>query len=67
MKNWPLRDNALARRMDSVGVGTGALAQLSGINADTISLYRVGKRRPRITNARKVATALGSTIEALWP
>lgn len=66
-KKWPLRDNALAQRMDLLEIGTGDLARLSGVALDTVSAYRVGRRRPHLTNARKIATALDTTIEALWP
>jgi transcriptional regulator with XRE-family HTH domain len=60
---FPGRLNEL---IDQTGLGTIALAEASGINKETISLWRKGdQKRYRVAKVALVAAELGSTAEEL--
>lgn len=44
-----------------------ALAQKCGVSQQTISFIESERRQPSLTVARKIAVALGSTIDDLFP
>jgi transcriptional regulator with XRE-family HTH domain len=49
----------------SKGMTQGDLALAAGINRVTIAKYETGKITPTLTNAGKIATALGVTVNDL--
>lgn len=56
----------LRERMAQAGVGVRALAKRSGVDKGTISAWHSGAQtRVRVGTARKVAAALGTSVEHL--
>ena len=57
-----IRERRLALNMTQL-----ELAAITGINNSSISNYEDGKHYPNANNARKLADALGCTIDDLYP
>lgn len=57
----------LKKLLDSRGTKQSWLAEKSGINANTLSMVVNGKALPNLRTAQKIARALGTTVDELWP
>lgn len=50
-----------------LGVTQEAMAQQTGLSAQTIKAIEAGRKTPTLDTARKIAETYGSTIDALFP
>ena len=55
----------LRAALDEAGLTQGELAERVGIAPASVSRYATGKRLPRIETVRRIADALGISVEAL--
>ena len=55
----------LGAALDEAGLTQGELAERVGIAPASVSRYMSGKRLPRIETVRKIADALGISVEVL--
>jgi len=59
--------STLARARVDVGLEQHELAEQLGIKQSQISRYETGKVRPRYELAKRIAVAVGRTVDDLWP
>ena len=52
---------------EKAGISQNQLAQLAGINRQSVHLYEKGEALPRVDSAVALAVVLNTTVEALWP
>jgi transcriptional regulator with XRE-family HTH domain len=57
----------LQKYLEERGIKQKWLCDKTGISDSAMSLIVRGKAEPTLRNARKIAKALGMTIEELWP
>lgn len=50
-----------------MGVKQTWLAERAGVSPTTLSMIVNGKTLPTLRTAQKIARALGTTVDALWP
>ena len=59
--------NAMREARTTAGLTQQALADLLGVHQPTVAAWEAGRVLPRLDTARKLATALSTTVDALWP
>lgn len=57
----------LTRRRHELGLTQRELAQAAGLSQQAVSYIERGTSVPRVTTMVRIARALGTTIEALFP
>jgi putative transcriptional regulator len=57
----------LAQARKAAGLTQTALAEAVGIHQPLVARYEAGFTEPRVTMAVRIARALETTVEALWP
>ncbi|MCL6597917.1 MAG: helix-turn-helix transcriptional regulator [Alicyclobacillus macrosporangiidus] len=57
----------LKQRIMESGLKQTHLSKMIGIAPNTFSLYVHGKRIPDVITAQKIARALNTTVDYLWP
>lgn len=57
----------LAARRLELGLSQRALGQAAGISQQAVSALERGASVPRVATMRRIADALGTTIEVLFP
>jgi len=57
----------LKYQMNEQGISTCALACISGVHYSNVSCYASGVSRPNYSTACKLAVALKTTVEELYP
>jgi DNA-binding XRE family transcriptional regulator len=63
-KSWSL---CLLERRQMFGLSQTQLAVLAGVTQQAVSAIETGAANPRITTARKIALALSTDLETLFP
>ena len=58
--------DALRRARQEAGLTMRQLADAAGVSANTVSLIEAGKSAPRADVLKALATALGTSMDALW-
>jgi putative transcriptional regulator len=61
------RPNRLADAREARGMTQQKLADLAGITRPEIGLYEIGHREPRVGAAVRIAQALHTPVERIWP
>lgn len=59
--------NELEARRKALGLRQQDVAKASGITQAQISRYEAGEREPGVYTALRIAKALGTTVERLFP
>jgi putative transcriptional regulator len=59
--------NTIDTRLKELGISQAELARRIGIEQPTVSKLVKGMYQPGVTTAVRVALALGTTVENLWP
>ena len=49
------------------GISQARLAELAGVHQNTVGLIERGQMVPSLTIARRIAAAVGRSIEEIWP
>lgn len=60
------RGDALRRAREEAGMTMRQLADAAGVSANTISLIEAGRSAPRADVLKALATALGTSMDAIW-
>lgn len=56
----------LAKILEQAGIRQSWIAEKTGLTKVSINRYVRGNRVPKVTNAIKIARALGMTVEMIW-
>ena len=67
MASFDVYPRLLVQAMDEKGITVRGLADASGVSANIIAGLRTGSREPQAKTLRRLADALGTTMDALWP
>lgn len=59
--------NHLQQAIGEAGISQAELARRVEVERSTISLLVSGNRLPSLPLAQRIAVALGTTVDALWP
>lgn len=59
--------NNLRELREKANLSQEALARRAGVSVGTIHVVETGVRLPTMTKARKIASALGVKMAAIWP
>lgn len=62
-----MRNYRLADAMREAGMTQVDLAAEAGVGRQTVCAYVAGMREPKASRASRIARALGTTVESLWP
>ncbi|WP_206922807.1 helix-turn-helix transcriptional regulator [Alicyclobacillus suci] len=60
-------DGRLKKYLDEKGIKQAWLCEKVGISNTALSLIVRGKSLPNLRTAQKIARALGTTVDELWP
>jgi len=63
----PYVPNQITARLATLGMSQASLARTVGIDQSRVSLLVRGLFEPGVRTALRIAEALGTTVEALWP
>jgi len=67
MKDHLARTHPLRRARVAAGLTQKALADLLGVEQPHIARWESGTQLPRVDRAVRLASALGTTVETIWP
>ena len=57
----------LATHRVEAGLSQAALADAAGVHQNTVGLIERGRMIPTLTIARRISTALGKSVDEVWP
>lgn len=67
MASFDVYPKLLEQAMQDKGMTVRGLADAAGVSPNIISGLRTGSRKPQAETLRRIADALGTTMDELWP